>query len=137
MLGVVIAVAACGGPAGSPADSAGAPTAAASGAGASPAPSQSADAGFVGGTATARLTLPSGALSYAGGTCEHGPSDAWLAVNIGQPAGAEYFGLIAGRSPYGSTDARTASGGGTVTGAAVLITYRHAGTEYVLDQDSA
>ena len=136
LLAVGLVVAACGGPAGSPVGSAGAPTAS-TGAAASPALSPPADAGFIGGTATARLTLPSGDLSYAGGSCEHGPSDAWLAVNIGQPNGVEYFGLIAGRSPYGSTDARTAKGGGTVTGAAVLITYRHAGTEFVLDQDSA
>jgi hypothetical protein len=95
------------------------------------------DADFTGGTATASVTLPGGALTYAGGSCEHGPGDAWVAVNIGQPNGAEYFGLIAGRSPYGPTDVRTAAGGGTLKGDAVLVTYRHAGSPFVLDHDSA
>ena len=110
------------------------------GSGASPAgsPSPSAsDPGFTGGSAAATVTLPSGALAFAGGSCEHGIGDAWLAVNIGQPDGAEYFGLIAGRSPYSPTDVHTATGGGTLKGDAVIVTYRHAGTVYVLDHDSA
>jgi hypothetical protein len=96
-----------------------------------------AEVDFAGGTATATVTLPGGALTYAGGSCEHGPADAWVAVNIGQPNGAEYFGLIAGRSPYSPTDVRTAAGGGTLKGDAVLVTYRHAGSPIVLDHDSA
>jgi hypothetical protein len=128
---------ACGGPAATPAtppaaSSPGAPDTAT----ATPAASPS-DAGFTGGTATATLALPGGALTYAGGSCEHGPYDAWVAVNIGQPNGPEYFGLIAGRSPYGPTDVRTAAGGGTLKGDAVLVTYRHAGSPFVLDHDSA
>ena len=92
---------------------------------------------FTGGTATASLTLPGGTVGYAGGSCEHGPGNDWVAVNIGQPNGPEYFGLTAGRSPYGASDVRTASGGGTLKGDAVLITYRHAGAPFVLDHDSA
>ena len=110
------------------------------GSGASPAgsPSPSAsDPGFTGGSAAATVTLPTGALAFAGGSCEHGIGDAWLAVNIGQPDGAEYFGLIAGRSPYSPTDVQTATGGGTLKGDAVIVTYRHAGAVYVLDHDSA
>jgi hypothetical protein len=117
--------AACGGPTGTPATPAGSPAASPS------------DAGFTGGTATARVTLPAGALTYAGGSCEHGVGDAWVAVNIGAPNGAEYFGLIAGRSPYGPTDATTATGGGTLEGNAVVVTYRHAGVTFVLDHDTA
>lgn len=101
-------------------------------------PSASAAQGdFTGGTATASLTLPGGTVGYAGGSCEHGPGNDWVAVNIGQPNGPEYFGLTAGRSPYGASDVRTASGGGTLKGDAVLITYRHAGAPFVLDHDSA
>ena len=101
-------------------------------------PSTSAAQGdFTGGTATASLTLPGGTVGYAGGSCEHGPGNDWVAVNIGQPNGPEYFGLTAGRSPYGASDVRTASGGGTLKGDAVLITYRHAGAPFVLDHDSA
>jgi hypothetical protein len=149
---VSLLVAACASPPGTPrpaavgspgglttaaAASPGAPTA---GNGASPAgsPSPSAsDPGFTGGSAAATVTLPTGALEYAGGSCEHGIGDAWLAVNIGQPDGAEYFGLIAGRSPYSPTDVQTATGGGTLKGDAVVVTYRHAGTVFVLDHDSA
>jgi len=112
------------------------PTASPAASEASPAAS-TAEADFTGGTATATVTLPGGALTYAGGSCEHGPADAWVAVNIGQPNGAEYFGLVAGRSPYSPTDVRTATGGGTLKGDAVLVTYRHAGSPFVLDHDSA
>lgn len=83
------------------------------------------------------MSLPGGQITYAGGSCEHGPGDAWVDVNIGQPNGAEYFGLIAGRSPYSPTDVRTAAGGGTLKGDDVLVTYRHAGAPFVLDHDSA
>ncbi len=60
-----------------------------------------------------------------------------MTVNIGDPNGAEYFGLTAGRSPYGASDVQTAAGGGTLKGDAVLVTYRHAGAPFVLDHDSA
>ena len=125
-------------PTASPAPSASVPSPGASGA--SPGPSLSASSSpgdFTGGTATASLTLPAGAVAYAGGACEDGPGNAWIAVNIGQPNGAEYFGLIAGRSPYGASDLQTASGGGTLKGDAVLVTYRHAGRTFVLDHDTA
>lgn len=129
---------ACGDPAGTPATPSVAPSAGASGAaaGATPAVSPS-DAGFTGGTAKATVTVPSGTSTYAGGSCEHGVGDAWVAVNIGAPDGAEYFGLIAGRSPYSPTDATTATGGGTLKGDAVVVTYRHAGLTFVLDHATA
>ena len=126
-----------GGPIASPAPSA---SVSSPGPSVSPGPSPSASAplgDFTGGTARASLTLPAGAVAYAGGTCEDGPGNAWVAVNIGQPNGAEYFGLIAGRSPYGASDLQTAAGGGTLKGDAVLVTYRHAGTTFVLDHDTA
>jgi hypothetical protein len=126
-----------GGPTASPAPSA---SVSSPGPSVSPGPSPSASAplgDFTGGTARASLTLPAGAVAYAGGTCEDGPGNAWVAVNIGQPNGAEYFGLIAGRSPYGASDLQTAAGGGTLKGDAVLVTYRHAGTTFVLDHDTA
>ena len=115
----------------SPAPSASASSPGASDASPGPSPSPSAPLGdFTGGTAKATLALPAGAVAYAGGTCEDGPGNAWVAVNIGQPNGAEYFGLIAGRSPYGASDLQTAAGGGTFKGDAVLVTYRHAGKTY-------
>lgn len=138
ILGLIVGflASACGGPAGTPATSTLTPSAGASATIASPEPSPS-DAGFTGGTATATVTLPSGTSTYAGGSCEHGVGDAWVAVNIGAPNGAEYFGLIAGRSPYSPTDATAATGGGTLKGDAVVVTYRHAGVTFVLDHDTA
>ena len=128
---------ACGGPTGTPASPAVGSPAPASGAGSSPTPAASpSPSEFTGGTATATVSLASGSLTYAGGSCEHGPGDAWVDVNIGRPNGAEYFGLIAGRSPYSPTDVRTAAGGGTLKGDDVLVTYRHTGTTLVLDHDS-
>jgi hypothetical protein len=125
-------------PSGSPAASASVASPVASGASAGTTPAASAAQGdFTGGTATASLALPGGTVGYAGGSCEHGAGNDWVAVNIGQPNGPEYFGLTAGRSPYGASDVRTASGGGTLKGDAVLITYRHAGAPFVLDHDSA
>jgi len=138
-----LAVAGCASPAGTPAASAAASAFASAFAFASPSesgapsPSPSPIVGYTGGPATATVTLPSGTLSYAGGSCEHGSADAWLAVNIGQPNGPEYFGLVAGRSPYGPTDLQVAAGGGTLKGDAVLVTYLHAGAPFVLDHDSA
>jgi hypothetical protein len=117
--------------------SAGASASADASASPAPSPSPSPIVGYTGGTATATITLPSGTLPYAGGSCEHGSADAWLAVNIGQPNGPEYFGLVAGRSPYGPTDLQVAAGGGTLKGDAVLVTYLHAGAPFVLDHNSA
>ena len=136
---LVLVVSGCASHAGTPAASAAASAFAfvspsASGA---PSPSPSPIVGYTGGPATATVTLPSGKISYAGGSCEHGSADAWLAVNIGQPNGPEYFGLVAGRSPYGPTDLQVAAGGGTLKGDAVLVTYLHAGAPFVLDHDSA
>ena len=138
---VGLVVAACSGPAatGGATDSiapSGSPAASDASPGATPSAS-AAQGDFTGGTATASLTLPGGTVGYKGGSCEHGPGNDWVAVNIGQPNGPEYFGLTAGRSPYGASDVRTASGGGTLKGDAVLITYRHAGSAFVLDHDSA
>lgn len=48
-------------------------------------------------------------------------------MNIGYPNGAEYFGLVVGRSPYTPSATRTAAGGGSFGGADTVITWRHDG----------
>lgn len=73
------------------------------------------------------MTLPSRA-SWEGGWCERGAGDAWLALNIGSPNGAEYLGLVIGRSQYTPAATRTAKGGGTFGGDDAVITWRQAGT---------
>jgi hypothetical protein len=83
-------------------------------------------ASFTGGTASARLTQPD-RVAWDGGQCERGTDDAWLAINIGYPNGAEYFGLVIGRSPYTPDATRAAKGGGTFGGDDAAVTWRHAG----------
>jgi hypothetical protein len=115
ILAAALALAACGGGA-SPSPPVATPT---------PAPLP--EASFTGGTAMASLELPA-EVEWRGGWCGRGTGDAWLAVNIGHPNGAEYFGLVVGRSPHTPAATRTASGGGTFAGDDAVITWRHAGT---------
>jgi hypothetical protein len=90
---------------------------------------------FTGGTATAHLDAPDGA-SWSGGWCALGDSDAWLAMNIGDLNGAEYFGLVAGADPHGAPDASPAAGGGTFNGTAATVTWRHATKRFVITTES-
>jgi hypothetical protein len=113
-LAAALALAACGGGA-SPSPPVATPT---------PAPLP--EASFTGGTAAARLELPAD-VQWRGGWCGRGAGDAWLAVNIGYPNGAEYFGLVVGRSPHTPDATRPATGGGTFAGDDAVITWRHAG----------
>ena len=80
----------------------------------SPSPAAIPEASFTGGTAGARLAAPA-RTTWDGGWCTRGPEDAWLAVNIGYPNGAEYLGLVVGRSAYTPEATRVAAGGGTFT----------------------
>ncbi len=84
-------------------------------------------ASFTGGPARASVASPA-AAAWTGGWCTRGAADAWLAVNIGDPNSAEYFGLVVGRDPHGAPDAGPAAGGGTFKGDAATVTWRHGGT---------
>lgn len=86
---------------------------------------------FTGGTASARLTLPA-STAWDGGHCTRGADDAWLALNVGFPNGAEYFGIVIGRSPYTPAATRTAAKGGTFGGDDAVITWWHAGEAAVM-----
>jgi hypothetical protein len=101
---------------------------------ASPTPPPIPEASFTGGQASARLDLPAEA-TWGGGWCEKGEDDAWLALNIGHPNGAEYFGLVVGQSPYTPSATRGAAGGGTFGGNDVVITWRHGGAAQNLARD--
>ena len=91
---------------------------------ASPSASPIPEASFTGGTASVRLDLPA-RVEWEGGWCGRGPGDGWLALNVGFPNGAEYFGLVVGQSPYTPSATRGAAGGGTFGGDDVVITWRH------------
>jgi len=72
--------------------------------------------------------------AWDGGHCARASDDAWLALNIGLPNGAEYFGLVVGRSPYTPAATRVAAKGGTFGGNDAVITWRHAGTAATMDR---
>jgi hypothetical protein len=101
---------------------------------ASPTPPPIPEASFTGGTGNARLTLPQ-KVAWDGGYCDRGTDDAWLALNIGSPNGAEYFGLVVGQSPYTPGATRTASGGGRFGGEDAAVTWRGGGTAANLARD--
>ena len=100
---------------------------------ASPTPAPIPEQAFTGGTGSARLTLPA-RTAWEGGHCERGPDDAWLALNIGWPNGAEYFGLVIGRSAFTPAATRVAARGGTFGGDDVVITWRHMGAAATMDR---
>jgi len=67
------------------------------------------------GPATARVTVGDQSFAFTNGSCDKGPDDGWLIVNIGQVGGAEYFALAVG-NPYQQAGIRSAKGGGVFTG---------------------
>ena len=67
------------------------------------------------GSATASVTVGDQSFTFKNGRCDKGPDDAWLAVNIGQAGGDEYFGLVVG-NPAGEEGLKSAKGGGVFTG---------------------
>jgi len=71
------------------------------------------------GSATATVLIGDQTLAFKDGRCDTGDGDAWLAVNIGQPGGDNYFGLVVGAHPAAPEGTRSAKGGGEFTGDAV------------------
>jgi len=71
------------------------------------------------GPATARVTVGDQSFSFTNGSCDKGPDDGWLLVNIGRVGGPEYFGLAVG-NPHGDEGIRSAKGGGELTGKAIV-----------------
>lgn len=85
-------------------------------------------ASFTGGSATASVVVGNAEpIRFVGGWCEHPIGDAWLAVNIGDPNGAEYFGLLVGRHPYGGAGASPVASGGTFSEGSIVVSWRHRG----------
>jgi hypothetical protein len=61
-----------------------------------------------------------------------GVEDEYIAVNIGEVGGADYFGVLAGRSPRADADTRSTAGGGEFSGSDVLITIVADGNSFLL-----
>ena len=86
------------------------------------------------GSATATVTIGGESFKYKDGRCDTGPDDAWLAVNIGQAGGGEYFGVVVGVSPGSPEGAKSARGGGEFSGDDYLVTGIHNGGAFLLDE---
>jgi len=71
------------------------------------------------GPATATVIAGDQSFTFTNGSCDKGPDDGWLIVNIGQVGAADYFGLAVG-NPSGEEDTRSAKGGGEFTGKAIV-----------------
>jgi hypothetical protein len=91
------------------------------------------------GTATATVTVGDKTFTFENGTCDKGPDDAWLAVNIDQADSGEYFGLLIGaglaHAPEGT---KPAKGGGEFAGADCgVVSATFGGNSYVriLDEE--
>jgi hypothetical protein len=93
--------------------------------------------GFVGGGADASVKIGDKAWEYKDGICEKGGNDRYLSVNIGNPAGDEYFGLVVGQYPGVDGTPKAATGGGEFTGQSqTVVTFRHETKLYLVKFDS-
>jgi hypothetical protein len=73
------------------------------------------------GSATATVMVGDQIFAFKDGRCDRGADDAWLAVNIGQVAGSDYFGLLVGAHPGTGPDVKPAKEGGVFT-EGILVT---------------
>jgi len=71
------------------------------------------------GPATASVIVGDQSFTFTNGSCDKGPDDGWLLVNIGQVGVIEYFGLAVG-NPGNEEGIRSAKGGGAFTGKAIV-----------------
>ena len=89
------------------------------------------------GSATATVTVGGQTLTFANGRCDIAPDNTWLAVNIGQPDSAEYFGLLVGANPSAAGGARPVSGGGVFTDGEVALTVQQGYSSFMMGGTSA
>jgi hypothetical protein len=89
------------------------------------------------GSATASVTVGDQSFTFENGKCDIAPDSTWLAVNIGQPDGAEYFGLLVGANPSAPGGARPISGGGVFTDGEVALTVQQGYNSFMMGGTSA
>ena len=89
------------------------------------------------GSATATVTVGDQSFTFENGRCDKGPDDAWLAVNIGQAGGGEYFGLLVGANPSAPQGARPVTGGGVFTDGEIALTVEQGGSSFLMGGTSA
>ncbi|MCJ7811549.1 MAG: hypothetical protein MUP62_05110 [Dehalococcoidia bacterium] len=89
------------------------------------------------GSATATVTVGGQTFTFENGKCDIAPDNTWLAVNIGQAGGGEYFGLLVGANPSAPGGARPVSGGGVFTDGEIALTVEQGGSTFLMGGTSA
>ena len=89
------------------------------------------------GSATASVTVGGQRFTFTNGKCDIAPDNTWLAVNIGQAGGGEYFGLLVGANPSASGGARPVTGGGVFTDGEIALTVEQGGSSFLMGGISA
>ena len=88
---------------------------------------------FSGGGADVSITVGGDTWEYKDGICEKGTGDDYLSLNAGNPAGAEYFGIVAGDYPGAPGTPKSATGGGDFSGQdQVVLHFRHERRDYLV-----
>jgi hypothetical protein len=83
-------------------------------------------------SATATMVIGDETLAFEDGKCDRGTDDSWLAVNIGQVGGTDYFGMAVGAHST-AQDARPAKGGGEFTDG-ILLVATQAGSTFTMTE---
>ena len=86
------------------------------------------------GNATATVTIGEDTVTFKDGACAVGPDEAWLALNIGEVGGDNYFGLLVGANPDAPEGAQAVAGGGEFSfdDGEVALAGQHAGAPFVM-----
>jgi hypothetical protein len=83
------------------------------------------------GSATATVVVGDQTFAFKDGRCDKASDEAWLAINIGQPTGSDYFGLLVGAHPGAGPDVKHAEGGGEFT-EGILVTANQGGSTFTM-----
>jgi hypothetical protein len=84
------------------------------------------------GSATATVKVGDKTFTFKNGKCDTAPDGSWLAVNIGQAASDEYFGLLVGANPSAPGGAKPVSGGGVFTDGEIAFSGTQGGTTFIM-----
>jgi hypothetical protein len=89
------------------------------------------------GSATATVTVGGQTLTFTNGKCDIASDNTWLAVNIGQTGGGEYFGLLVGANASAPGGARPVTGGGVFTDGEITLTVEQGDSSFHMGGISA
>ena len=84
------------------------------------------------GCATATVKVGEKTFTFKDGRCDTADDEAWLAVNIGQPGGDDYFGLVVGADPAAPEGARPVRGGGVFADGEIILSGTQGGSSFTM-----